>query len=154
MAKYDIKGSCGHYFTKNLTGHQSSRESYIEWATDRLECPDCYKVRLEKERKEASELAAQQAASENLPTLTGSEKQIRWAESIRIKKLESLRKIAGENADNEEMVEKIKFFVERVKTKTEAKWFIDIKDASYSRDYFLIKIVEDKAKESGKNLVG
>lgn len=48
-------------------------------------------------------IAAQQAKADGLPALTGSEKQIRWAESIRQKKMaaarEWLSRHPGEQAD-------------------------------------------------------
>ena len=154
MAKYEIKGICGHYFTKELFGKEIKRQSYIEWATGRLECPDCYKLGLEKEKKEKYDKSREQAVLENLPILEGSEKQIQWAESIRILKLNSLREVAGKCLDNTEIIDYISKVVTVVKSKKEAKWFIDRKDITYSRSYFLERVSEEKAKEIGKSLVG
>lgn len=71
----------------------------IAWYEKYAVCPDCY----EKARQEDAETAAKQAKADGLPALTGSEKQIRWAESIRKEKMaaarEWLARHPGEQAD-------------------------------------------------------
>lgn len=154
MAWYEIAGSCGHTFRKQLYGKESKRLEYVEWANDRLECPDCYKARLERERSEANAKAAAQAKEENLPSLEGSEKQIAWAESIRMEKIRALRVAAGENAANVEIIEEIKKSANRVRTQTSAKWFIDYRETVYSTHFFQHKIEKRKILEAGKNIIG
>lgn len=75
MAKYNITHSCGCERTYNLYGKHTERDRKIAWLAGQ-ECPAC--------RRKAEEEAAK-AATEGmeLPELEGSEKQVKWAESIR-----------------------------------------------------------------------
>lgn len=97
--KYDVTFSCGHTGTVQIFGTAAEREKKIAWYENYAFCPDCY----EKARQEEVATAAKQAKADGLPALTGSEKQIRWAESIRKEKMaaarEWLSRYPGEQAD-------------------------------------------------------
>lgn len=74
--KYTVTYSCGHAGTVELFGPERDRERKLEWYRDSAVCPECY----------AKQQADERAAIESqytLPALTGSEKQIAWAEKIR-----------------------------------------------------------------------
>lgn len=71
MAWYTINYTCGHTERVQLYGAHKDRNAKIE-AMERRACPEC-------EAKAAQE----QAASDGLPALTGSDKQISWAADIR-----------------------------------------------------------------------
>ena len=71
MAWYTINYTCGHTERVQLYGAHKDRYAKIE-AMERRVCPEC-------EAKAAQE----QAASDGLPALTGSDKQISWAADIR-----------------------------------------------------------------------
>ena len=71
MAWYTINYNCGHTERVQLYGAHKDRYAKIE-AMERRACPEC-------EAKAAQE----RAASDGLPTLTGSDKQIGWAADIR-----------------------------------------------------------------------
>ena len=74
--------------------NRKEAERKAQWAVGRYHCQDCE----EKSRQAANAQAAQQNASKGLPVLTGSEKQIAWAEKIRADKLatlESLSEVQG-----------------------------------------------------------
>lgn len=74
--KYTVTYSCGHAGTVELFGPERDRERKLEWYRDSAVCPECY----------AKQQAEERAAIESqytLPALTGSEKQIAWAEKIR-----------------------------------------------------------------------
>lgn len=75
MAKYEIHHCCGHVRTVNLYGKTADRNRTIEWLESQP-CPDC-------KREEENEANAKKAAAENRPVLTGSEKQVAWANTIR-----------------------------------------------------------------------
>lgn len=77
MAKYTITYACGCTEVKQLYGTYASRDSYVAWAKNH-ECHNC------KKAKEAKEAEAK-ALENNYPSLTGSEKQIAWAMTIRNK---------------------------------------------------------------------
>lgn len=74
--KYTVKCSCGHEIEVNIYGKESERESKIKWYETEAVCPECYKSKMENERKAAAD-------GLNLPELEGSEKQVAWAEKIR-----------------------------------------------------------------------
>lgn len=84
--KYDVTYSCGHTGTVQIYGTNTEREKKIAWYENYAVCPECYA----KGQQEEAAIAAQQAKADGLPALTGSEKQIRWAESIRQKKMATL----------------------------------------------------------------
>ena len=97
--KYEVTYSCGHVGTVHIYGTAAERERKIDWYEKYAVCPDCY----EKARQEEAATAAKQNKADGLPALTGSEKQIRWAESIRKEKMaaarEWLARHPGEQAD-------------------------------------------------------
>lgn len=82
MAKYDVEcPSCGSSYQVSLFGNHKDREWKLEnwdWT-----CDECK----EKERQEANAQAAAANADAGLPPLTGSKKQIAWAETIRKQKI-------------------------------------------------------------------
>ena len=75
--QYPITHTCGHTITHQLYGKGSERESRAAW----LERQPCLQCKRDAELNAA--LNANQEAG--LPALTGSEKQIAWAEQIRAK---------------------------------------------------------------------
>lgn len=81
MAKYNVDYSCGHSATLQLYGPEKDRTRKIDWLERSGLCKECF------DAKREADFAARnaEAAAENapLPALTGSEKQIAWAESIR-----------------------------------------------------------------------
>ena len=81
MAMYTITRACGHTETHNITGPIKNRRARAE--------------RMEEKRCFACENAAktEQAAAEttDLPALTGSEKQIAWATTIRAEAVKAAR---------------------------------------------------------------
>lgn len=88
--KYEIKFSCGHTDTVDLGGPTKDRERKIEYFKYRGLCPSCYKEykRAENEKREERKSKVvseyiERAGGGELPALTGSERQIKWAESIR-----------------------------------------------------------------------
>ena len=75
MAKYTVTRSCGHSETHQLYGKYTERERKIAWMETTL-CRECYRA------KQADDAAAK-TRDAGLPELTGTPKQIAWAESIR-----------------------------------------------------------------------
>jgi len=79
MAKYEITHECGHTETVVLFGKNSDRERRIAWLESNP-CRDCL-------RKMEQDRATTQQEEFGLPDLTGSEKQIVWAITIRARKV-------------------------------------------------------------------
>ena len=76
---------CGATFevTKDCYNRRDA-EKWESWAGSHYdECPDCYKVRMQQEREAANAAAIEKSRGAGFPDLTGSEKQIAWAGSIR-----------------------------------------------------------------------
>ena len=74
----EIKFACGHTAEVQLYGSGESREWKARQMANDL-CPDC------KDKK-----AAEEAKEMGLPELEGSEKQVKWAENIRVEMLSDL----------------------------------------------------------------
>jgi hypothetical protein len=89
MAKYKINHSCGHTSTAQLYGNKRDRQWRIEKMESEI-CTDCYK----EKQIEADKKSAEENAAAGLPALTGSEKQILWAEKIRAEKLALIDQLA------------------------------------------------------------
>ncbi len=89
MAYNTITYACNHTTREQLYGPMAARERTIERALDRL-CPDCYRAKLDAERAAEAAVAAEAAKAGGLPALTGTPKQVAWAESIRAKQSQDL----------------------------------------------------------------
>lgn len=131
---------CGEYFTHEKANIRTSGEArdYEDWAKEHIDtCPVCYAI---AKRDEEIAKSKELSKSFNLSELSGSEKQISWAETIRAKALTSnatLRKYSAEDiissydkikdntsAYNESAVKAVKKAY-KILTETSAKWFID-----------------------------
>ena len=95
MAKYDVECPvCHTTYRVALFGPTRDREYKLEnWDWTCKECKD-------KARQEENEKAAAANSAAGLPQLTGSEKQIAWAEKLRAERFELIEKCrAGELDD-------------------------------------------------------
>lgn len=88
--------TCGATFEKiEFRQNRSAADSWAAWAeTYYDECTPCYRERIQAERDEENRKAAEMAAEANLPALSGSEKQVAWANTIRQRVLDDLDKAA------------------------------------------------------------
>ena len=137
--KYTVTCSCGHEIETQLYGTAAEREKKIAWYQTAALCPDCYKAQQARERQGED-------AKRELPALEGSDKQIAWAQSIRLAKLRNNRFCArvadgvmtapalvdeinqamvqiGDNAPADIIASAQEAI--RLMTETSAKWFID-----------------------------
>ena len=116
MAKYTIHHTCGHDVTVQLFGKYADRERRIAYLQT-LECEEC-------RRAEQAAAVAEAKAERGLQALTGSEKQIAWADQIREAaycRLDELTEFVT-NEQAKQMVEKWKQCME---AETTAAWWID-----------------------------
>ena len=122
MAKYDVVFSCGHEERIELFGKGTERERKIAWFEKYGLCSTCY-----KEQQQAK--AEARAAAWELPALTGTPKQIAWAERIRsdfFAKFEDMEKKSGQStAEAAEKDARFGQFLSWVKDQTEARFWID-----------------------------
>lgn len=82
--KHDVTHSCGHTITHYLYGKRSDRESKGVWLAGRP-CTDCWKLERQKGFDRENEASKEASAGLRLPELTGSEKQVAWAATLRLK---------------------------------------------------------------------
>ncbi|MBN2329425.1 MAG: hypothetical protein JXR73_19955 [Candidatus Omnitrophica bacterium] len=113
MGKYNVTYKCGHECEIELFGKTDDRRAKIEWMQDNQVGPTCY-------RAQQTERIAAADAAENLPELTGSEKQIAWALKIRREKIDDFKKQTAKVTDP-----KIKEIIEWLSGHAEAKFWID-----------------------------
>lgn len=139
MAKYDITYSCGHEGRVNLIGPVKQREWKLECEAEKL-CPECYQAKLQAEREAANKAAAEAAKEMELHELTGTEKQIVWANTLR---QTMIQKVSDMPAWYDFKKEDINFALDYVMSQTSASWFID--------NRFDIDI--QKLIKAGKNMV-
>lgn len=118
MAKYGIVYSCGHAGEVELYGKEEERRRKIKWYEDEGVCPECYKA----QREEAERKQVEEANSYGLADLTGSEKQVAWANKIRAQFVNAaMEKTSQENKD---------WLLQLINKKTEAKFWIDNRDCT------------------------
>lgn len=91
--KYEITYKCGHEGCVDLCGPFKTRQWRLEQMADEL-CQECAR------KHEAAKLA-KDAEDNELPALTGSEKQVTWAMKIRHDMLKSINKLS-DNIDKHE----------------------------------------------------
>lgn len=121
MAKYTATFACGHTATVELFGKNSEREKELERLSYKL-CYDC-----------CNKQNADEAKALNLPALTGSPKQIAWAESLRMGFIRECDALIHECHDE---------YKKAVLKKTESKWWID-----HRGQYFLSKLIAKVMQE-------
>ena len=107
--------ACGHEQAHYLTGFNSQQDRKAKWLKTTI-CRDCFVA--EKRAGEIAAAALRSAAISHLglPPLTGTDRQISWASTIRTKRLAALTN-PNSDADCNACL--------RV---TDAKWWIDCRD--------------------------
>ncbi len=120
--KYDIVCSCGHEDTVVLFGPTKQREYRLQRLAEEP-CCVC-RAKMQDDENEANAAAAREMG---LPGITGSEKQIAWAETLRagfIKKIDILL-----NDANSDIIDKIMWYQEWVlRTRISASSWIDARE--------------------------
>lgn len=84
MAWYCGTYSCGHNGRVDVVGPYKDREWKIDRHFEGI-CPECYEKKRKEDRKRENREAAEKSSEMGLPELLGSEKQVAWANTIRIK---------------------------------------------------------------------
>lgn len=131
MAKYEINFACGHTEIRDLFGKHIDLERKIEYFERNGVCSECWEKQKEAERQAEIEKAKKSAeefeASNIMVELTGSEKQVAWAKSIRAEFLKKANKLKSA-AINNTVIE----LIDVVISISSAKWWIE-----NARDYHL-----------------
>lgn len=124
MGTYDITYRCGHAGTVYLVGPHRARESRLQYLASG-NCVDCY-------RRQSTQVAQEQAHEMELPVLVGSEKQIAWAETLRVRQLTEIEAWV-ETQEKNPNYQKILQAVEHISCETSAKQWIEWRYDSPSR---------------------
>lgn len=82
MAKYHGTHACGHEGVTNIVGPTKNRQWIADRHFEKL-CPECWEKKLIEDRERANAEAAAKAVEMELPELTGTEKQVAWANTLR-----------------------------------------------------------------------
>lgn len=107
--KYKITCSCGHEIIIDVYGETLKHEKKLLFYREN-ECPDCLIRSLEK-----------QEFMKSLPSLVGSDKQIRWAMQLREKHIVLLKRSYLESRGNDELLWLMLFVTKLI----EASFFIN-----------------------------
>lgn len=107
--KYKITCSCGHKIIIDVYGETLKHEKKLLFYREN-ECPDCLIRSLEK-----------QEFMKSLPSLVGSDKQVRWAMQLREKHIDLLKRSYLESRGNDQLLW-LMLFVTKL---TEASYFIN-----------------------------
>ncbi len=152
MAWYYGTYSCGHEGRVNIIGPVKDRQ----WKADRefsKMCPECYKQYLKKQREKEILEAKKKAEEMELPELTGTEKQVAWAITLRDQLINKFNKAMNDedymeiisfdvrNITKEDMI-KIRDYI--IENKTNAEFYIDAR--YWKLDEFIIKYKKDALK--------
>jgi len=82
MSWYDLNYACGHTDRMQIYGPTNDRQRQAD-AESRKLCPNCWRQQQDDRNAAAALAASCDAAAAGLPDLTGSPRQIAWAETIR-----------------------------------------------------------------------
>jgi len=107
--------ACGHEQAHHLTGFESQQERKAKWLKTTT-CRDCFVAEKRAEEVAAATLSSAAVSHLVLPPLTGTDRQISWASTIRIKRLAAL---TNQNNDADCCA---------CLQVTDAKWWIDYRD--------------------------
>jgi len=107
--------ACGHEQAHHLTGFDSQQERKAKWLKTTT-CRDCFIAEKRAEEAAAAALSSAAISHLDLPHLTGSDRQISWASTIRTKRLAGLTNLYSDGDC---------YTCLRV---TDAKWWIDHRD--------------------------
>ena len=155
MAKYFGTFICGCEGYVNVIG--KNREWKIERAFSKM-CEDCYRKKMEADRKRENEEALKRAKEMELPELEGTERQIAWAIRLRDARIEVINKIFKslqedefnkdikesleilfETDDSDKLLEYLSMFEEELLSNTKSTFFIE------NRLYSIFELLENQA---------
>lgn len=135
MAKYTITYKCGHTAEIQLFGKYTDRDRKIAYYRT-IDCPEC-------EAKNAAKYAQDKGYAE----LTGSSKQICWANKIRNQKIAEAEHLSDKITRNKDLFLKA---LKKIKNESSSTFWIDNRDTAISEllTYIMISTVRNKRPNS------
>jgi hypothetical protein len=92
VAWFYIAYACGHDGREQIYGPMKNREWIAEQRAQKV-CHECYATDLAQRRAIENHESAEKAKEEGLPNLIGTEKQVAYGETCRVKLFEALEKL-------------------------------------------------------------
>ena len=135
MAKYSVTYKCGHTGTVELFGKTSDRE----WRLEQLakgNCPDCEEAELRK-------VIVDFNAERDLPSLSGTDRQVAWADKLRMYAIRMIEDGYGQMADSSPDKEPMSQVLQEMYSITDARFWIDHRDAG---KYVIVSTVAKRIK--------
>lgn len=105
MAQYKVTFSCGHEGWVNITGPTKNRE-WIRASKEKNVCPDCYRKWLQEKREQENKESLELSKEMELPELTGTEKQVAWANTLRVQAIQKIDEYIQELEEKAEGTQK------------------------------------------------
>ena len=150
MAWYYGTYSCGHDGRVNIIGSTKDRQRKADYHFSGM-CEECWHKQKEEERIKANMEALEKTKEMELPELQGTEKQIAWANTLRIKFIDTVEELA-EKASNRKRIDDVLDYI--LVTRLKASWYIDNRDNFNKTDLERIfKEVDNEMKEQKKKSV-
>ena len=153
MAKATASCTCatcgGQFEATKICRNRTDADSWQSWAEQHYnECWECRRARQERKRQEQNAAAAEEAKERGLPDLTGSEKQIAWANTIRKTALENVDARLGKKIDpnSAESMELYRRFLAWLEGRNSAAWWIDRRE-NFDNIFLMQKIYDEFMKE-------
>lgn len=126
--------TCGQKFeVRAYKANRREADSFETWAVEHIiECDDCALARKNAERETENEEAARIAKENGYPELTGTEKQIAWANTIREQAMKLMREYYSSDKRNGDAYKYNEQATMRLAlSNTKASWWIDHREAVY-----------------------
>lgn len=124
--KTAIDHTCGHRTEANLTGtntHGERDRKATHLAT--RPCPDCARADRETGRQEQNQQAAADASANGWPALTGTDRQIAWATTLRAETIQAMADRLARHHDTDAADQALHAWTGEALRHTEAAWWID-----------------------------
>jgi len=146
VAWYTGTYSCGHEGKIQVFGALKDRQWKINWTFSGL-CPECYKQKLADEKAKINAQAMEAAKEMELPELQGTEKQVAWANTLRLELIKKFDDIDADELNPEKItydeLMRVKDYI--LETKTKASWYIDHRNKSLAH---IVLTEKDKALQN------
>lgn len=127
--KYTVRHTCGHQQEHQIYGTDTrgQRQSRADWLATQP-CPDCARADRAVTREAINAEATDHAADAGWPDLTGTPKQVAWANTLRRDALDALPdQIPGRLTDDQR--QRVAAIVQAAGLRqTHAAWWIDNRD--------------------------
>lgn len=124
--KTAIEHVCGHTTTADITGPSThgQRERKAEWLATQL-CPACARAQRDAAHRQQAEDAAHTVVASHWPALTGSEKQIAWADQIRVAAVADMEQRLTKQLTADVAEQALAYWTHAALRQTDASWWID-----------------------------